>query len=131
MNKVSCLIYSTCNMIWLKCKRMQRLHERPTFCAGKVRFGVSASIPEVLNVIMVVSASIPEVLIVLTLMCSGMAERLTRRTSDLRIFSFVCSYPVRGKSLFPWARNFTLIVQHWLVPEMNIRDCSIGLLLFI
>jgi hypothetical protein len=36
-----------------------------------------------------------------------MAEWLTRRTSNLRIAD-VGSNHVRGKLLFPWARNFTL-----------------------
>ena len=29
------------------------------------------------------------------------------------------SNPVSDKLLFPWARNFTLIPQHWLVPGMD------------
>jgi hypothetical protein len=37
----------------------------------------------------------------------GVAEWLTRRTSNLRIADRVDSNPVLGKPLFPWARNFT------------------------
>jgi hypothetical protein len=46
----------------------------------------------------------------------GMAEWLTLRTSNLMIASRMGSNPVRGKSLIPWARKFTLIAQNWLVP---------------
>ena len=31
------------------------------------------------------------------------------------------SNPVRGKPLFPRARNFTLIAQYWLVPGPDLR----------
>ena len=48
-------------------------------------------------------------------------DRLTRRTSNLRIASRIGSNPVRDKPLFPWARNFTIIVQYWLVPGTYSR----------
>ena len=31
-------------------------------------------------------------------------------------FTIFYSFPVRGKLLFPWARKFALIAEHWLVP---------------
>ena len=49
----------------------------------------------------------------------GVVVRLTRRTSNLTIASRMGSNPVRDKPLFPSARNFTLITQYWLVPEMD------------
>jgi hypothetical protein len=41
----------------------------------------------------------------------------------VRITSRMGSNPVRGKSLFPWARNFTLIAQYWLVPGTDSTVC--------
>jgi hypothetical protein len=31
-----------------------------------------------------------------------------------------CSNPVRGKLLFPCARNFTLTAKYWLVPGTDL-----------
>ena len=42
----------------------------------------------------------------------GVVEWLTHQTSNIRITSRMGSYPVRGKPLFPLARNFTLIAQY-------------------
>ena len=51
----------------------------------------------------------------------GVVEWVTRQTSNLRITSRMGSNPVRGKPLFPWARNFTLIAQYWLAPGTDLR----------
>ena len=51
----------------------------------------------------------------------GMVTWLTHLTSNLRIVSGMGSNPVRDKSLFPWAWNFTLIAQYWLVPGTDSR----------
>ena len=42
-------------------------------------------------------------------------------TSNLRIASCMGLNPIGGKPLFPWARNFTLIVQYWLVQGTDSR----------
>ena len=42
----------------------------------------------------------------------SVAEWLTRRTSYLRITSHIGLNPARGKSLFPWGKNFILIAQY-------------------
>jgi hypothetical protein len=52
----------------------------------------------------------------------GVAEWLTRLTSKPRIAYCLDSNPVRGKPLFSWARNFTLIAKYWLVQD-RIRMC--------
>jgi hypothetical protein len=39
----------------------------------------------------------------------SMAEWLTHQTSNLKIAGWVGLNPIRGKSMFPLARNFTLI----------------------
>ena len=43
---------------------------------------------------------------------------LIHQTNNLRITSHMGSKPVKGKPLFPQARNFTLIAQYWLVLGM-------------
>ena len=51
-----------------------------------------------------------------------------KNTSILRIASHIGSNPVRGKPLFPWARNFTLIAQYKLVLDRNwFESVSISL----
>ena len=42
--------------------------------------------------------------------------------------SCIDSYPVRGKLLFLWARNFTLIVQYWLLQGITyfIQFCLLN-----
>ena len=45
----------------------------------------------------------------------GVVKWLTHQISNLRIAGCMGSNPVRGKVLFPSARNFTLIAQYWLV----------------
>ena len=50
------------------------------------------------------------------------AAWLTRRTSNQRIASCMGSGPVRDKRFFPWARNFTLLAQYWLVP-VPVPEC--------
>ena len=57
------------------------------------------------------------------LLSDSMAELLTHQTSNFRIASRMGSNPVRGKLLFLWVKNFTLIAQFWLVPEMDSRVC--------
>jgi hypothetical protein len=51
----------------------------------------------------------------------NVAEWLTRGASDLRITDHVGSNPVRGKLLFPRARNFKFIAKYWLVPGTDLR----------
>jgi hypothetical protein len=45
------------------------------------------------------------------LFCGGLAKLLTCLNSNLMIAFRSCSNPVRGIWLFPWARNFTRIVE--------------------
>ena len=51
----------------------------------------------------------------------GVFEWITCQTSIQMITSSMGSNPVRGKLLFPWARNFILIAQYWLVPGTDLR----------
>jgi hypothetical protein len=48
-------------------------------------------------------------LLLIMIMCGGVAVWLMRWTSNLRIADRVGSNPIRGKPLFPRARNFTFI----------------------
>jgi hypothetical protein len=50
-----------------------------------------------------------------------MAEWLTCPANNLRIAGCMGSNPVRGKLLFPQARNFTLIAKYWLVQGTDLR----------
>jgi hypothetical protein len=56
----------------------------------------------------------------------GTAEWLMHSTSKLMSVSRMGSYPIRGKLLFPWARNFTLIAQYWLVPGTDSKVCLLA-----
>ena len=40
--------------------------------------------------------------------------------------SHIGFYPVRGKLLFIWVRNFTLITQYCLFPGMDLRLCLLA-----
>ena len=51
----------------------------------------------------------------------GVVEWITRRTGNVKIGNRMGSNPVRGKTLFPLARMFTLIAQYWLVPGTNLK----------
>jgi hypothetical protein len=50
-----------------------------------------------------------------------MAKWITRQTINQRTAICASSNPIRGKLLFPLAKNYTLITQYWLVPETDLR----------
>jgi hypothetical protein len=62
------------------------------------------------------------------LVSDSMAEWLTHQNSNFMIASRMGFNPIRGKFLFPWARNFTQLAEYWLVPEMDFESVSVSLL---